>query len=143
MQQQSRSRVGVCIIMANAIKLTDIRKENKECKSSVKGCIKYLYANDGKETKKLLALYGSKEVVYGLADRIATDMHIGEQAKTKDGVLRTSKAGKAIIVKVSVDLVARWFVANQEQALEIAEAAKAQAEAAKAQAEAAKESKVA
>jgi len=143
--------------MANAIKLTDIRKENKECKSSVKGCIKYLYANDGKETKKLLALYGSKEVVYGLADRIETDMHIGEQAKTKDGVLRTSKAGKAIIVKVSVDLVARWFVANQEQALEIAEGVKqaqadkqareraekmAQAEA-KAKAEAAKESKVA
>ena len=150
-QQQSRSRVGVCIIMANAIKLTDIRKENKECKSSVKGCIKYLYANDGKETKKLLALYGSKEVVYGLADRIATDMHIGEQAKTKDGGLRTSKAGKAIIVKVSVDLVARWFVANQEQALEIAEGVK-QAQADKqareraekmAQAEAAKASKVA
>ncbi len=110
--------------MANAIKLADIRKENKECKTSVKGCIKYLYANEGKETKKLLALYGSKEVVFGLADIIAADMHIGEQAK-KDGALRTSKAGNAIIVKVSIDLVARWFVANQCNAAKVQEAAKA------------------
>lgn len=114
--------------MANAIKLADIRKENKECKTSVKGCIKYLYANEGKETKKLLALYGSKEVVFGLADVIAADMRIGEQAKTKDGALRTSKAGNAIIVKVSVDLVARWFVANQSNAAtKVQEAAKAKA----------------
>lgn len=96
------------------IKLADIRKENKECKSSIKGCIKYLYANEGKETKKLLALFGTKETVFGLADQIEKDLHIGEQATTKDGALRVSKAGNPIIIKVSVDLVARWFVAHHK-----------------------------
>ena len=95
------------------IKLSDVRRENKECKGSIKGCIKYLYANEGKATKKLLTLFGSKETVFGLADRIESDLHIGEQATTKDGSLRVNKAGNPIIVKVSVDLVARWFVANQ------------------------------
>lgn len=109
--------------MANAIKLTDIRKENKECKNSVKGCIKYLYANEGNQTKVLLALYGDKKTVFGLADIIESDLHIGKQATKKDGTLRTSKAGCAIIVKVSIDLVARWFVANQAQAAEQAKRA--------------------
>lgn len=115
--------------MANAIKLADIRRENKECKNSVKGCIKYLYANEGSQTKALLSLYGDKKQVFGLADLIESDLHIGEQATKKDGTLRTSKAGTPIIVKVSVDLVARWFVANQAKAaLQAKRAAKVVAE---------------
>lgn len=124
--------------MANAIKLADIRRENKECKNSVKGCIKYLYANEGKQTKALLALYGDKKTVFALADIIESDLHIGEQATKKDGTLRTSKAGNPIIVKVSVDLVARWFVANQAKAAEQAKrAAEVVAEEAKAEEQAA------
>ena len=102
-----------------AIKLADVRKENKAVKNSVKGNIKFLYQSDGKETKKLLALYGTKAQVFNLAERIEKDMRIGEQAKKADGTLRVSKNGNAIIVKVSIDLVTCWFVANQEKAAEI------------------------
>lgn len=112
------------------IKLADVRKENKAVKNSVKGNIKFLYQSDGKETKKLLALYGTKAQVFNLAERIEKDMRIGEQAKKADGTLRVSKSGNAIIVKVSIDLVTRWFVANQEKAAEIvAEVAAEQAAA--------------
>ena len=86
---------------------------------SVKGCIKRVYNCDGKETQKLLKLYGTKAVVFGLADRIEKDMRIGEQAMKKDGTLRTSAKGNAIIVKVSIDLVLCWFVNNQENAAAI------------------------
>ena len=121
---QSSSRAALVWGSANKmkntaeIKLSDVRKENKECKSSVKGCIKYLYANEGKETKKLLALYGDKATVFGLADKIAEDMGIGKEAHKADGTVRTNKNGEAVIVKVSVDLVARWFIANQAKASE-------------------------
>lgn len=112
----------------SGIKLADIRKENKEMKTSVKGCIKALYANEGKQTKALLNKYGTKEQVFALANRISMDMHIGKQAEKKDGTLRFSKSGNVIIVKVSLDLVTRWFVSHQEQAATIAENIKAEIE---------------
>lgn len=120
------------------IKLADVRKENKAVKNSVKGNIKFLYQSDGKETKKLLALYGTKAQVFNLADRIEKDMRIGEQAKKADGTLRVSKSGNAIIVKVSIDLVTRWFVANQEKAAEIVAEVEKEIQAAEQAAEQAK-----
>lgn len=110
------------------IKLTEIRKENKENKSSVKGCIKFLYGGEGKQTKKLLAKYGDKATVFMLAERIEKDMRIGEQAVNKAGEKRVSKSGNAIMVKVSVDLVSRWFVSNQDKAAEIVAEVKAENE---------------
>jgi hypothetical protein len=101
------------------IKLADVRKEHKESKGSVKGCIKMIYSSAGKQTNKLLNMYGKKSVVFGLAKRIEADTCIGQQAVAKDGSLRFTKTGKEVLIKVSVDLVLKWFVSNQDKAAEI------------------------
>ena len=73
---------------------------------------------DNPVTVKSTVKETQRESLVALADKIAEDMGIGKEAHTADGTVRTNKNGEAVIVKVSVDLVARWFIANQAKASE-------------------------
>lgn len=119
-------RVGACkITMANAIKLSDVRKAINAKKGTISQIVKGMYAfDDCKELKELLP---KKDELLSITATICKEMGVGEEYK-----VTVKGEEKTRVRKASFDLVLRYLVKHQNDLSEIVAARKKEIEAEKA-----------